>query len=192
MSKIFTCGVMYLAFLPLWLFMIIRYVCEIYPKLPEINKFFASVLASLILGLVISFIIVILNLRSLPMRQSFPWEIAAYKESSVATRDFLVANVLPYFGFDCTSVSGVIQIVICFLILSYLYVRHYQFPMNIFLEIWGYTFYECELKSTSGNVITANVLAHGSLKGLLGRRMDLIKMYDNDDIFYVDAKTMSK
>lgn len=59
-------------------------------------------------------------------------------------------------------------VLIFFLTLGFLCVKHETFTVNIVLEVFGYQFYRCDLEDEDGNGITWMIISRTDLKGCVG------------------------
>lgn len=84
--------------------------------------------------------------RSFLGTESERWQIVSCKEEKLVTVRFLIENVFPLFCFDCKTGEGLALTAAYFLVLASVAARHRHFPVNVWLEWFGYSFYACRVR----------------------------------------------
>ena len=73
------------------------------------------------------------------------------KEEKTVTVEFLVANVFPLFCFDSTKGEGLALLLAYFLVIASLSVCNKYFPVNVWLEWLGWSFWRCKVEPCSSD-----------------------------------------
>jgi hypothetical protein len=147
MSVLQSFCLVFLAFTPLWVFVVLRCANSIL----IVNR--ANLISEYvgIIGVCIAFAVAAICIEY-TRRRSFlgvgreRWLIVSCKEDKLVTVKFLIENVFPLFCFDCTTGEGLALTVAYFLVLASVAAKHRHFPLNVWLEWLGYSFYACRVR----------------------------------------------
>ena len=206
MSRWFVGAMAYLYFLPLWLIVIATDVCEICEGRLSWTSHVMYVIYAIVALIAVSLAIVYSNFRDVRHdHQSFQRTIISVHEQKTHCADFVITNILPFVGFDCKTVSGLIVLLILFGVIASVYVCHFHWQTNVVLDWMGYSSYKCVTKDVNGDISRCFVLVRGTLSGCRNQTQTFYQMNsdkknsdkENDDkingnIYFVDSKEGDK
>lgn len=172
MSTIASLCLFYLSFTPLWISILFIDIKSIVDGAPAIKTEQYSILAILAFFIIALFVVMLcFNKKRTDGVQAFFIESAT--EEKAITAEFLLSYVLPLFAFDFTVWHQVVLFLFFYAVLTFLCVRHSYFSVNVFLEIIGYRFYRCELKSGDNRTVSKIVVTKEKLNGRKDERIRL-------------------
>lgn len=144
---------LYLSFFPLWLSIIVRYMVVFLEQNNVPDLIFSILILIIVILFVFSCFIVYDSLKNKKNKRSMDCEIIDITEEKVITLEYILSYVLPLIAFDFQKSDDVILFLIYFLSISFLSVKHHVFSLNFFLELFGYSFYQCTLKENKTGII---------------------------------------
>lgn len=97
--------------------------------------------------------------------------VRAVQEKCI-TSEFLLSYILPLFAFDFTLWSGCVEFLIYYVTLAFLCIRNNNVYANLWLEVFGYKFYSCELKLKAQENIKA-------IQGIVLSKENLVAVLDS-------------
>lgn len=140
----------FLSFTPLWLSILFIDIISIFFD-PDPHKMTEKITVFLILaGLVSSAIISYNALKRRGLENTRPFTVVAQQEEKTVTSEFLLSYILPLFAFDFTKWDQVFLFLVFFVTLALLSLRYHRLTASVVLELAGYRFYRCELKTKQG------------------------------------------
>lgn len=143
-TKLMSFALVVLAFLPLWCLMIVQMSISVWRNRGGLYSEWIGIIILLsMIGL--SVLIVGWSRKKQFYGSACVGDVINVREQKTVTVKFILENVLPLFVFDCRTFDGLISILVYFLLVGSLSVRHRHFQANIWLEWFGYTFYEGDL-----------------------------------------------
>ena len=165
MSGLHSLSLTILAFLPLWLLVSVR---GLYVLL------FGGVGArgaewSVVIGVPVLTVLSIVDaqwfLRHLRHSANVKFlTVLECKEEKTVTVEFLVANVFPLFCFDSTKGEGLALLLAYFLVIASISVCNKYFPVNVWLEWLGWSFWRCKVEPcSSGGGLERTILSKNRL-----------------------------
>lgn len=174
----------FLAFTPLWVLVFLRCANSIWLKGGK------SLLSEYVgvVGLCIAFLVAVVCV-AINRRQAFlgtgedRWNVLCCKEEKLVTVRFLVENVFPLFCFDCTTAEGLALTAVYFLVLATVAARHRHFPVNVWLEWFGYSFYACRIQGPGKNNKSVREVTIVSKKSLHNAKRAVWLSQVNDETF---------
>lgn len=206
MSRWFVGAMAYLYFLPLWLIVIATDICEVCEGRLSWTSPVMCMVYVIVALIAASWIVVHVDFRS--VRHGCPKlrrTIVSAHEQKTQCADFVITNILPFVGFDCKTVSGLVVLLILFGIIASVYVCHFHWQTNVVLDWMGYSLYKCVTKDVNGDISRCFVLTKGTLSGCRNQMLTFYKMNSdkkdddkmNDDkingnIYFVDSKEGDK
>jgi hypothetical protein len=192
MSRWFVVAMAYLYFLPLWLIVIATDVweaCEerLFWKSPVMYVIYAIVAL-----IAVSLFVVYFNFRGArSSHQPFRRTVVSFYEEKTKCAEFVITYILPFVGFDCKTFSGLIVLLILFVVIASVYARHFYWQTNVVLDWLGYSLYKCVTKDENGDTSRCFVLTRGTLSGCRNRTLAFYQMNDDKmdgNTYLVDPK----
>ena len=183
MSAIQSFCLEFLAFSPLWMLVVIRCVNSIW----ILNS--GNLLSEKVglIGIGIAFVVAI-GCIGYCRRKAFlgtdkdSWRIVSCREAKLVTVRFLIENVFPLFCFDCTTGEGLALTTVYFAVLAMVAAKHRHFPVCIWLEWLGYSYYDCRICYSGNNTAERDVVVV-SRKSLYQVKCDLWLSQINDETY---------
>ena len=180
---------LYLSFLPLWLSISVRYIVNFVETKGKIHFLFSFLLILIFLLFIFSCYVVYDGLKegNKDSKTGKYFKILLIKEEKSLTLEYILSYVLPLIAFDFQKPDDAILFLIYFASISFLSVKHHIFSPNFFLELLGYSFYQCTLKEKATGIIIKKMVI--SKEYILNFKEKTITVYDiNNDytIFYKD------
>ena len=155
----------FLSFTPLWISVFFIDIRSIFFD-PDPHKMTELITVFLMLaGIVFSAFISYKALKRRGLENTRPFTVVAQKEEKTVTSEFLLSYILPLFAFDFTKCDQVLLFLVFFITLALLCLRYHRFTASVVLELAGYRFYRCELKTMQGYseeriVVTKTLMAY--------------------------------
>ncbi len=186
MSKLFSFGLFFSSFLPLWISIAAVDIINLHNE--EIHTYTELIsLFVIIILLVVSLIILWFALR-IPKKykgeNTIKYTITEISEEKSITSEYLLSYILPLFAFDFTHWKDVVLFLIYFGFLAFLCIRHSHFSVNIVLELCGYRFYNSNLLSTDKVGVTYMVVSRRKLNSSKGQEI-YIRPIDQEHVLDV-------
>lgn len=178
MSRLFSIGLYYTSFAPLWLSVVFIDVKSIAENSEHIWTEKITISCILLFSL-ISLCILLVELCANGKEGTNPCKIESAKEEKTITSEYLLSYILPLFAFDFTTWDGVTLFMIFFLTIGFLCVKHNYFTVNVVLEMTRFKVYNCCLKNEDGVLIEKMIISHKKLNGCIGDEIYL-KSLNND------------
>lgn len=170
MSRLFLASLSFLGFLPLWIVMLFRDALSIcrHGSLNTGVEWYGVCILPLLCF--VSPIVFFIGLKQIQRKSPEFICLERIKERKTLSSDVLLTYVLPLFAFDVTTWQGMVELCVFLCILFILFQKNRAFFGNVFLELLGYRFYECE----TGNDQFLMVLCKRSLSGDSGQKVRLV------------------
>lgn len=143
-TKLMSFALVVLSFLPLWCLMVVRMGFSVWRNKGGLYSEWVGIIILLVM-IGLSILIVGWSRKKQFYGSACVGDVINVREQKTVTIKFILENVLPLFVFDCTTFDGLISILVYFLLVGSLSVKHRHFQANIWLEWLGYTFYEGDL-----------------------------------------------
>lgn len=90
--------------------------------------------------------------------------VVSCKKMKTLTWEHLAAYLFPVMAFELSSCEGLCQFAVVFTAMGFLAIKNDLFQGNLFLEICGYYFFECECKIGDGTCEVRRVFIRGSVE----------------------------
>ena len=139
------------SFFPLWIAILILDIKSLF----ENKEYLFTEIASIICILVffsISVIVLVCKINKAKNGKAQIFLIESVQKQKSVTAEFVLTFIMPLIAFDFTHWYGVLLFAIFFSLLSFLCAKHSYFSVNVLLELFGYRFFVCNLKSGNNNV----------------------------------------
>lgn len=146
MIRFFAPCLFFLSFSPLWLAVIFLDVMSIVDGEEHLWTEYIS-LFLMALGVMISVIVVLFQLKERKGRSGTRHKLLAATKQRAVTAEYFLFYVLPLFAFDFTLWRQVVLFLIFFAVIAFLCLRNRQIYANIILECMGYSRFECTIEN---------------------------------------------
>lgn len=159
MPVLFVLSMFFLSFMPLW-------ICVVCIEVKSLWDGTACPGTEWIALGTIGFMVVLGTLVALKMlcgesrRNTEEYKVVTAQKDTLSTTAYLLSNVLPLLAFDFTLWFDALQFMILFGFLAILCLLHFRCDSNICLELAGYRWYKCSLRSASEDKEDITVLIH--------------------------------
>lgn len=193
------------AFLPLWCSMIVTYIWSIGSYIGDkwcrrdrfqrnlIRVFENNVFTIIMISIILSGICIcclVIKKEIIERKEPRPKaRVCNVRRANKLSSEFLLAYVLPMVSFDFLAIRDIILFIIYFITLAIICLKNNNVYTNIFLELYGFNLYECDL---TRKVIDVDIEYKGAL---IISRLDLtqpgnsnIDYYDFDNYVYINLK----
>ena len=165
----------FLSFLPLWVSIAFVDVMSIWENSTNLSTEKVS-LALILLGTLISFLIVAIQMRKSKQSPSEKCKIEKATKQKAVTAEYLLSYILPLFAFDFTQWKQVVLFLIFYATLTFLCLKHHHVYANIVLELCGYTCYECMLVNGDKEEFEAVVISSDELTGKINHEINYSRL----------------
>jgi len=162
MPLILSMSMFFLSFTPLWISILFIDAMSIYEGSSSLRTEWISIFAIAVLT-VFSVIILLCQFRTDKRTGILKFRIDNAVEEKTITSEYLLAYILPLFAFDFTLWTQMVLFLIYFLTLAFLCIKHNHLSVNIVLEIFGYRFYNCELKNEDEKSVSKQIISREKL-----------------------------
>ena len=162
MSFITSFALFFLSLTPLWISIIFIDAKSIWENISNLYTEMISI-GCILIGLIFSIIIVKYYFSKTPNIKKNRYILKTVKEEKIMTAEYILSYVLPLLAFDFTVWYDVVLFLLFFFVLLILYIRHNRLGANIVLEIFGYTYYQCELINDDKILINKNIISRDDL-----------------------------
>lgn len=167
MSKIFSLCLYHTSFAPLWisiLFIDIKSCIENPSNRWTEYISIGCILISFLIAVIVLMLALCINVKE----GTTPHKVISATEEKTITAEYLLSYILPLFAFDFTQWSQVVLLLIFYLTLAFLCIRHNYFSVNIILEIAKFRFYTCIVENEDGHRLEQRILSRRCLNGCTG------------------------
>ena len=171
MSKLFSFSIFFSSFTPLWLTILFIDFKSIYENKTDLWTEKIGIVTIIVVFLLS--ILVLYKAMKFGRNNCLNYIISNSKEKKDITTEYMLAYVLPLFSFDFRIWDEVVQFLIFFICFTYLCIRHKNFNMNIILELVGYKYYQCELKSDDNVLTTHMIVSKQNLNNCIGESISV-------------------
>lgn len=182
MSLIASLCMFFLSFTPLWLSVLFMDVISIAENTEFLYTEWISIFC-IVFFFITSLIILLVSLNTKKRVGVQKYRIASVNEEKTITAEYLLSYILPLFAFDFTIWSQVILLLIYFLTLGYLCIKHNHLSVNIVLELMHYRFYRCELENEDKLLVSKCII---SKEQLINHKNDIISVRPLNNEFSLD------
>lgn len=166
MSHRFSFEFSVLAFLPLWVSILIACIRGVVIRNQPIGTEMALLFAVPAL-LVVSGLEMIIVIRTRkPSADEVEGGLVVEKceKQKTITTEYLLACVLPLYTFDFTNWCSVLQFATVIGTIVLLYAKYYELPPNVVLELLGYSRFKCRFSDGRERIVLAKTIVAGPEK----------------------------
>lgn len=191
MSRWFVGAMAYLHFLPLWLIAIATdVIAACGGRLSWLSPVMFAIYAIVVLSAA-SWVVVDFNFRRVRNdRTSFQRTIISFHEEKAKCAELVITYILPFVGVDCTTLSGLVVLLILVGVIVSVCACHFNWQTNVILDWMGYSLYKCEVKDVNGDISRCFVLSK-TLSGCRNRTLTFYPMNSdkmNGDTYFVEKE----
>ena len=178
MSALLPICMFFMSYLPLWISILF---IEIVSILKEPGPFYTEYAAifCIVLAMLVSIIVIAVQFRRGSTEGTTEQTVECAAAQKAVSAEYLLSYILPLFAFDFTYWRDAVLFLLFFITLAFLLLRHNCLSVNIALELRGYRFYQCRLRSQDGIVTDRLILTKSQLNGLINETI-CIKNLTND------------
>lgn len=162
MSKIFSFFVYFTSFLPLWIsILFINIKSFIKEERNRCTEVITIIVIVVVLCISICALMYVLNDKN--KEGTIEVTLKNVVVEKTRTSEYVLSCILPLLTFDFTRWDSVVIFLVFFSSLGFLNIRHNNLSVNIFLEIFKFKFYKCEI-ATENTVIIKYVISKRNLQ----------------------------